>query len=178
MATSTTLDRHPDLLQWVPGSPWRDSQSKVYAATEVESGKRGNTALHVDEAGAVNTCVWTYDGQQKVKAVPEIRQGLNPDGGIGPFTPEFIDNDPPHQPMGRRIPPEEQETVAKRFRKEREEVFLKLQGRGTVAARWIVSPPAARQHMQAAANRLVATGHVDEVAAGSVLFKTSTTRKT
>ncbi|KAE8241913.1 hypothetical protein A4X13_0g7206 [Tilletia indica] len=169
-ATSTTLDRHPDLLQWVPGSPWRDAQSKVYAATEVESGKRANTALHVDEAGAVNTCVWTYDGQRNVKAVPEIGQGLNPDGGFGPFKPEFIDNDPPHQPMGRRIPPEEQEEVAKKFRKEREDVFLKPKGRGNVAAKWIVFPPAARQHMQAAANRLVATGHVDEVAAGSVLF--------
>ncbi|KAE8228446.1 hypothetical protein CF326_g6620, partial [Tilletia indica] len=48
----TTLDRHPDLIQWVEDNPCLDAQSKIHVATELE---RGNRVLHVDEAGAINT---------------------------------------------------------------------------------------------------------------------------
>ncbi|KAE8219342.1 hypothetical protein CF319_g6946 [Tilletia indica] len=166
----TTLDRQPDLLQWVESSRWRDAQSKIYAATELEAGNRANTALHVDEAGALNTCLWTYqDSPAAVDAIQERSKGSSHAPGPLPFDPSFpIPN--PSATQSHPITPENQDSVAKAFRKLRDEVFQNKDDRGEVAAVWTVFPPCARRHMQAAADRLAANQELDEPASGAVLF--------
>ncbi|KAE8250530.1 hypothetical protein A4X13_0g4641, partial [Tilletia indica] len=165
----TTLDRHPDLLQWVEYNPCRDAQSKIYAATELERGNRANTALHVDEAGAINTCVWTYEDKPQVKHIGETENFHDPGRRHPLFSPVFPEGGRPDLP-GEPILPGEEATVGAAFRENIQKVFLKGEDRGSVAAIWTVFPKCARPFMQVAADRLAAEGRTDENASGTVLF--------
>ncbi|KAE8266681.1 hypothetical protein A4X09_0g5658 [Tilletia walkeri] len=165
----TTLDRHPDLLQWVEDNPCRDAKSKICAATELERGNRANTVMHVDEAGVINTCIWTNEDTPKVKYIQETENFHNPGRRHPLFSPVFPEGGRPDR-QGESIGPGEEAAVGVAFRENIKDVFLTAEDRGSVAAIWTVFPKCARPFMQVAADRLAAAGHTDENASGTVLF--------
>ncbi|KAE8241255.1 hypothetical protein A4X13_0g7494, partial [Tilletia indica] len=137
--------------------------------TELERGNRANTVMHVDEAGVINTCIWTNEDTPKVKYIQETENFHNPGRRHPLFSPVFPEGGRPDR-QGESIGPGEEAAVGVAFRENIKDVFLTAEDRGSVAAIWTVFPKCARPFMKVAADRLAAAGHTDENASGTVLF--------